>query len=272
VSPALVRRDRSGAQPNNGWPSGADVDHHRRVSFDFEEVFGEDYLYFYASQLTDERSDREADEIMSLLGLQGGETVLDAPCGHGRISNRLAHRGIHVVGVDASTPFLDVARQAGAEVDYRRGDLRELPVDGPFDAAVSWFTSFGYFDDDGNRQVLSEYRRVLRPGGRLLLETQNHDEFVRRFTPAPFSHGVQVNDDLMIDTSTFDCLTGRVEAERIVIRDGSVRRMHLSVRLPTIPELRVWLADAGFAASVFRARDGGVPAIDNPRLVVLATA
>lgn len=242
------------------------------MSFDFEDVFGDDYLYFYASQLNDERNDREADEIVSLLGLGNGDVVLDAPCGHGRISNRLAQRGIHVVGVDASPLFLDVAREAGTEANYRLGDLRQLPVDGPFDAAISWFTSFGYFDDDENRQVLSEYRRVLRPGGRLLLETQNHDEFVRRFTPAPFSHQMQVNDDLMIDTSEFDCLTGRVEADRIVVRTGHVRRIHFSVRLPTIPELRVWLAEAGFAASEFRARDGGVPAIDRPRLVVLATA
>jgi SAM-dependent methyltransferase len=244
----------------------------RTVSFDFDEVFGDDYLYFYADELNDERNDREADEIVSLLGLQGGDSVLDAPCGHGRISNRLAQRGLHVVGVDASTRFLDLAREAGTETEYLLGDLRQLPVDGPFDAAISWFTSFGYFDDDENRQVLAEYRRVLRPGGRLLLETQNHDEFVRRFTPAPFSHQTRVNDDLMIDTSEFDCLTGRVEAERVIMRAGHVRRMHFSVRLPTIPELRVWLEDAGFTASEFRARDGGVPAIDRPRLVVLATA
>lgn len=242
------------------------------MRFDFEATFGDDYLYFYDSQLTDERNDRETDEIVSLLGLHAGDVVLDAPCGHGRISNRLAERGMHVVGVDASAPFLQVAREAGAKVDYRPGDLRELPVKGPFDAVISWFTSFGYFDDDENRQVLAEYRRVLRPGGRLLLETQNHDEFVRRFTPAPFSHTVQVNDDLMIDTTEFDCLTGCIEGDRVVVRDGEVRRSHFSVRVPTIPELRVWLADAGFAASEFRARDGGTPTIDRPRLVVLATA
>ncbi len=242
------------------------------MRFDFDETFGDDYLHFYGSQLTDERNDRDTDEIVSLLGLQPGHAVLDAPCGHGRISNRLAERGMHVVGVDASMPFLHIAREAGAKVDYQLGDLRELPVDGPFDSVISWFTSFGYFDDDGNRRVLAEYRRVLRPGGRLLVETQNHDEFVRRFTPAPFSHAVKVGDDLMIDTNEFDCLTGRIEADRVVVRDGCVRRSHFFVRLPTIPEWRTWLTDAGFAAAEFRARDGAVPTIDRPRLVVLATA
>lgn len=99
------------------------------MRFDFEETFGEDYLYFYGSQLTDEQNDRDTNDIVSFLGLDPGDAVLDAPCGHGRISNRLAARGMNVVGVDTSELFLDVARQAGAGVDYRKGDLRELPVD-----------------------------------------------------------------------------------------------------------------------------------------------
>jgi SAM-dependent methyltransferase len=242
------------------------------VRFDFEATFGDDYLYFYAGYFTDELNDRDTDEIVALLGLAGGEAVLDAPCGHGRISSRLAQRGFGVVGVDASALFLDVARDAGAGVDYRLGDLRELPVDGPFDAALSWFTSFGYFDDEENRRVLSEYRRVLRPGGRLLIETLNRDNFVRRFTPAPFSYAVWVDDDVMTNTTEFDCVTGRMETDRVVVRDGQVRRSHHSVRLPAITEWREWVMAAGFGEVEFRARDGERPSIDRPRLVVLATA
>lgn len=242
------------------------------MRFDFEATFGDDYLYFYASQLTDERNERDTDDIVRFLDLRPGETVLDAPCGHGRISIRLAERGMQVVGVDASELFLDVARAAGTTVDYRVGDLRDLPVDGPFDAAISWFTSFGYFDDEGNRKVLTEYRRVLRPEGRLLIEMQNRDEFVRRFTPAPFSHTVQIGDDIRIDTSEFDSVEGRIETDRVVVRDGQVRRSQNSIRLPTITELCGWLADAGFSSARFTARDGQPPSIDRPRLVVVATA
>ena len=242
------------------------------MRFDFEATFGDDYLYFYADALSDEVSDRDTDDMVSLLGLRPGDFVLDAPCGHGRISNRLADRGINVVGVDASELFLRIARESGSEVDYRVGDLRDLPVDGPFDAVLSWFTSFGYFEDDGNRRVLAEYRRVLRAGGRLLIEMHNRDQFVCRFTAAPFSHAVHVGDDLMMDTSTFDCVEGRIETDRLVVRDGQVRRSHHSIRLPAITELRAWLATAGFSEIEFRARDGQEPSIDRPRLVVLATA
>ncbi len=156
------------------------------MRFDFEQTFGDDYLYFSAEALSDERSDADTEDIVELLGLEPGDSLLDAPCGHGRISNRLAARGVTVVGVDASGRFLELARDgAPEEIEYHQGDLRSLPVVGPFDAALSWFTSFGYFDDPDNCQVLSEYRRLLRPGGRLLIDMHNRDEIARRFTPAP---------------------------------------------------------------------------------------
>jgi len=139
-------------------------------TFDFDATFGEDYLYFYADFLSDEHNDADVEAIVSILGLNGDESVLDAPCGHGRISNRLADRGMKVTGVDAAELFLERARESGSSAEYVHGDIRSLPVDGPFDIVLSWFSSFGYFDDDENRQVLSEYRRVLRPGGRLLIE------------------------------------------------------------------------------------------------------
>ena len=241
--------------------------------FDFEATFGDDYLYFYADVLRDEHNDADTEVIVNALGLTGDETVLDAPCGHGRISNRLAQRGIEVVGVDSTELFLERARADGnGAVEYLQGDLRALPVGGPFDVVLSWFTSFGYFDDDGNRQVLSEYRRVLRPGGRLLLELHNHDEIVRRFTPAPFSIVTRRGDDMMIDTSEFDTVMGRMETDRVIVRDGETRESHHSVRMPTIPELRAWLHDAGFASSTFMARNGEAPSIDRPRLIVIAAA
>jgi hypothetical protein len=99
----------------------------------------------------------------------------------------------------------------------------------------------------------------------------NHDEFVRRFTPAPFSVTERVGNDLMVDSSEFDCLTGRIETDRVIVRDGNLRQLHFSVRVPTIPELHEWLAEAGFSDVTFTARDGKEPSIHRPRLLVTAT-
>jgi ubiquinone/menaquinone biosynthesis C-methylase UbiE len=172
--------------------------------FEFSEVFNEDYLYFYGPQL-EAVSDAQAETIWRLLDLEPGMEVLDLACGHGRIANRLAQRGARVTGLDATPLFLEYARrdaaERGVDVDYVCGDRRSLPwPEHRFERVISWFASFGYFDDIGNQTVLSEVYRVLCLGGRLLIENNNLAELLPRWLPAVV---VERDGDFMIDRSTF---------------------------------------------------------------------
>jgi cyclopropane fatty-acyl-phospholipid synthase-like methyltransferase len=137
--------------------------------FDIEGTFGDDYLYFYSPMLDEERSRADADRIVKLLGLEPGEQVLDIPCGHGRISNLLAAGGTQVTGVDAVDDFIARARrdaeQQEVEVEYVVGEMEQIPVEGPFDAVVCWFTSFGYFDGSGNRDGFGSSPGSCAPAG-----------------------------------------------------------------------------------------------------------
>lgn len=214
------------------------------------ELFDEDYLWFY-EQLLESRSDAETDLILRLLELPEGAEVLDAPCGHGRIAQRLAARGLRVTGLDATALFLDRARElaeaAGVEVKYVEGDLRELPFESRFDAVVNWFTSFGYFDEEGNRRVLEGFRRVLKPGGALLVEQASREFLVRNLPPSGQAVWMtERGDDLMIDKVTFDAAADRSHTERIVVRDGRVRRTGFSLAQPSAAELTRMLERAGF--------------------------
>ena len=114
--------------------------------------------------------------------------------------------------------------------------MRQLPVPGPFDAVVCWFTSFGYYDDDDCRRVLAEFHRVLRPGGTVLIETMHHDGVVRHYTGTPDATVEWRGDDAQVDVSRFDPLTGRMVTDRTVYRGGEVRRSSHFIRLPTPPE------------------------------------
>jgi ubiquinone/menaquinone biosynthesis C-methylase UbiE len=62
-----------------------------------------------------------------------------------------------VTGLDLSLPLLiraaDAARRIGVAVNFVHGDMREMSFDAEFDGAYCVFTSFGYFDDDTNRNV-----------------------------------------------------------------------------------------------------------------------
>ncbi len=227
------------------------------MTFDMEATFGDDYLYFYEESIDDQHSDSDTAEILGLLDLPPGSRILDAPCGHGRISRRLAAAGMVVTGVDLTPAYIEQARAdsklAPGAVTYLEGDLRALPVDGPFDAVVCWLNSFGYYDDADCHRVLEEFHRVLRPGGKVAIDTMHHDGGVRHFTPAPDAVVVQRGDDTMVEVTSFDPLRGRMVIQRTVHRTGA-RPARLLLR-PA--------ADATGVGGV--ARGSGLPRGDVPR-------
>ena len=237
-----------------------------------EQLFDEDYLYFYDDFLGDEQSDTETELIWRLLELEPGMEVLDLACGHGRIANRLAERGARVTGLDATPLFLERARAdaeaRGVDVDYVEGDMRELPWESRFDRMVNWFTAFGYFDDDEeDRRVLRAAHRALRPGGRLLIENNNTAELLGRWQPSVV---IERDGNLMIDRSRFDPVSGRATTERVIVRDGKTRRVTFSVRMFVAVELGAWLRDAGFSAVDFFDRQGEPLTVESRRMVTVA--
>ena len=248
------------------------------AGFDLEGVFaGDDYLYFSYpdKEAGDARSDVEAGQVAGLLELRAGMRVLDAPCGHGRIAQRLAERGCQVVGIDQAAHFVDLAKRnaaaRGLDVEYRVGDLRALDAGPEFDAVISWFTSFGYFDDPTDRDILRRYHAALKPGGRLLLDHLNRDRLLRFFNPGS-DHAQEVGEDLMLDRSTFDPVSGRVATTRFISRGGRMRRTRFSLRVFAFTEIRDWLGDAGFHDVQACDRDGARFEVDSARMVVLASA
>lgn len=239
-------------------------------------MFDEDYAYFYDRRLTAERTERDVALIWRLVDLTGDEAVLDVPCGSGRIANRLAARGCRVVGVDANESFVDRARAGaaalGVEVDYRVGDMRELAFEDRFDRVVNWFTSFGYFDHAGNMRTLRGFHRSLRSGGLLLLDMLSR-ECLARLLPHgrdEFVEVMEVGDDLMVDRWRLDAVDGSCVTRRLFVRDGRVRRVDFTFRLPTYQELRLWLTEVGFSTVAVHDEAGGDFTARSYRMVVVA--
>lgn len=217
------------------------------VEFDTDDVFDDDYLYFYEPLLSDRRSEAETELICSLGPVKRGDRVLDLACGHGRIANRLAERGASVTGFDLIPGFLDLARadaaRRGVTVEYAQGDMTDLGWRDTFDVVINWFTAFGYSDDAENRRILEAIHGSLRPGGRVLLELNHGPALWANFLPSVVS---QRGEDLMIDRHRYDAQTGRVHSQRTVIRNGKVRPFQFSNRIFAFPELRDWLLSVGF--------------------------
>jgi demethylmenaquinone methyltransferase/2-methoxy-6-polyprenyl-1,4-benzoquinol methylase len=110
-------------------------------------------------------------QAMKLCALRPGERVLDVATGTGDLAfleeAAVGPEG-HVVGVDSCAPMLQVARQRqrGA-VDFQEGDAMDLRFpDASFDVVT---IGFGLRNVADRGQALREFRRVLRPGGRLMV-------------------------------------------------------------------------------------------------------
>jgi SAM-dependent methyltransferase len=116
----------------------------------------------------------EADFILKTLKVPNGATLLDVPCGEGRLARELASRGYALTGVDFSSDFLQEARsramEKGLDIRWEQRDMRDLPWHHDFDGAFCFGGSFGYFEDEGNADFVRAVCRSLKEGARFVLE------------------------------------------------------------------------------------------------------
>ncbi|HEX5995148.1 MAG TPA: methyltransferase domain-containing protein [Jiangellales bacterium] len=111
-----------------------------------------------------------------LLALPADSAVVDVGCGTGRVVAELAERGFHAIGVDISADMVEHARQRWPHADVRVGDAHQLPIP---DASVAGYRADKVFHELADPDLaLAEARRVLTPGGAIVLVGQDWDTFV----------------------------------------------------------------------------------------------
>ena len=228
------------------------------------------YLYFYSDFLNPERTRRDADFLERALEPPSGGHLLDIGCGTGRLANLLASRGYRVTAIDVSSAFLQIAEGdstcLNVTVDYRHQDMRTIGWEEQFDAAFCYFTTFGYFSDAENADVLHRVARALKPGGRFLVETMNRDTVLR----GPRGHRVVEREgNFQIDQSHYEALSGRLQTTRTVILDGRTRTGFFSMRVFTACELIHWLEDTGLEYAALYGETGGPYSLDGIRMAVV---
>ena len=126
------------------------------------EHMGEAYLRYSFTKGTEQ----EADFLVEALALTPGDRVLDVGCGPGRHAHALAERGMHVVGVDISERFVDLAsRNAPPTATFQRCDARNLPYEDEFDAVISLCQgAFGLVGEE-DHSVLEGMARAAKADG-----------------------------------------------------------------------------------------------------------
>lgn len=141
-------------------------------------VFGTEYAGKYDLLYGDKDYQAECgllEQVFQNFGNGNISSVLDFGCGTGNHSIPLAQRGYRVTGVDLSGEMLRVARQKSTEqdveVNWVEGDVRNVQVEGIFDAGLFMFAVLGYLlPNEDVMATLRNTRKHLRPGGILAFD------------------------------------------------------------------------------------------------------
>lgn len=211
----------------------------------------------------------DVDGVVKLLGIGPGARVLDLCCGPGRHAAELARRGYSVVGVDRNPRYLERAEMAAPEVEFVKSDMREFVREGEFDAVINLYTSFGYFEDEGeNVRVLRNVRKSLKDGGAFLIDTQGKETLALKFEERKWSE--QGDAHLLQESRVVDDWAW-VESRWILVRDGVKKEFTVRIRLYSATEMKALLESAGFEkVEVFGSLDGKPYDHQAERLVAVA--
>ena len=143
----------------------------------WQQIFNSMYLKTDADVVEDSAMTcQEVDMFADILNLKPSDSILDLCCGQGRHTLELARRGFNAEGYDRSRYLIQKARvtakKEGLAIRFREGDARKLPyADCFFEVVMVMGNSFGYFETEKDDiRVLKEIFRVLKPGGRILLD------------------------------------------------------------------------------------------------------
>jgi SAM-dependent methyltransferase len=105
--------------------------------------------------------------VLEKLNLSKNHLLLDAGCGAGLFSGMAIEAGAEVIGVDAAPGLLEIARRRNPNNNFLEEDLETLPFTDNSFHVVAGFNSFQYAGDF--EKALTEAKRVLKPGGRLVI-------------------------------------------------------------------------------------------------------
>lgn len=223
----------------------------------WKTLFDQKYLDTYLADFTPERTTQEVDFVVNAARLKPSDRILDLACGHGRHTIELAKRGFsNIIGVDYSEPFIakakEDAKKAGVNVEFRTGDMRNLPFNEEFDVVLHLFTAFGYFDNEGNQQTLGEISKAMKPGGRYLIDVISGEAVKRRFQEQgekeedsnllKIPRRAEMGGKMVDEVEWYDPEKQLIHTHREWEEDGQKKEYDYYLRVYTIPQYKEMLS------------------------------
>ena len=220
-----------------------------------------------------ENAPQEVTNLISLLNISPGASVLDLCCGPGRHALEFSRRGFSVVGVDRTRIYLDKARKIaeteGLKIKFVQEDMRKYCKPKTFDAVINLFTSFGFFEDQKDDElVVKNVYRSLKDGGVFVIDIVGKEVIARIFRERDWSDEDGV---LFLEERKVTRDWNWMENRWILIKGEKRQEFHFSHRPYSAVELNSLLQDNGFhTVNVFCDLEGSPYDHKAKRLVAVA--
>jgi len=195
----------------------------------------------YARRLNDELEHKPMErKLLAEFAASCPGRIADVGCGPGHVAAYLREQGGEVVGFDLSPAMVGQARALHPDVVFEVGDMRSLPLPDASLGGIVALYSLIHIPRAEVVAVLQDFRRVLRPGGQLLVSFHIGEE-IRHFEEW---WGQQVNLDFIFFTTAE--MVGYLEAAGFTVEETierepypevevTTRRTYLLVRAPASP-------------------------------------
>ena len=208
--------------------------------------FDENYLKYNLITQSEELTKKQVDFIIDVLFLKEKDKILDLGCGIGRHLIELGKRGIKGTGIDFNEKYINIAKKSikdNKDIEFINMDIRDIDFVNEFDGAISIWTSFGYFEDEENFDLLRRIYKALKKGGKFLLDIENIYYLVNNL---PKERWEKKEGMYILEKNKINLRTSRLKTERIFIKNGKTYEYIRNYRIYSLSEIKNYLEEAGF--------------------------
>jgi SAM-dependent methyltransferase len=211
-----------------------------------QEYFDDTYRRLFLETVDPARTRRQVQQLLELCAVLPGAAVLDVGCGLGRHSIELARLGFRVTGVDMNADYIVACRERTAELglkaEFFAADSRVMRLKVRADLSISLWSSFGYYGEAGDRQILRTISEHTKRGGHVIVDVENREYIVKHFVPEEWH---EHEHELVLEKRRFDVIDGTVSTRRVVLSEGKRREYRRVLRMYTVAELAALLKAVG---------------------------
>lgn len=212
----------------------------------FFDWFDENYLEYYLFTQNYELTIKQVNFIIDVLSIKNQDRILDLGCGIGRHLIELGKRGFRGVGIDFNKKFIEIANKNKGDlknIEFIDMDIRKINYFNEFDGAISMWTSFGYFSDDENLDLLKKVNRALKNKKKFLIDIENISCLLNNL---PKERWEKRDDTFILERNELNIRTSRLKTKRVIIKSGKYYEYLRDYRIFTLSEIKNYLERSGF--------------------------